>query len=232
MREEWRIRQLGRQGARLIGWAAAVLMCLILAYTLAGLIGGAIPANRDWRPPEQGITIYIESNGVHTDLVVPVRAAGVDWARVVRPEHFGDPRYTGYDHLAFGWGERTFYLETPTWADVRARTVLAAATGSDETLVHVEYLPEPVPAADVRKIVLRPEEYRRLAAFIRASIDIGAGGQLTVFPGYRDFDAFYGAKGHYDALWTCNAWTGAALRHAGVRVGMWTPFPVTVMRWF
>ena len=232
MREDWRMKRLGRQGARWLGRAAAVLMLLVLAYTGAGLIGGALPANRGWRPPEQGIRIFVESNGVHTDLVLPVRAAGVDWTRLVRPEHFGDPRYAGYDHLAFGWGERTFYLETPTWADVRAKTVLAAAIGSDETLVHVEYLPEPVPAADVRPIVLRPEEYRRLATFVRASIDAAPGERPAIFPGYGDFDTFYGAKGHYDAFTTCNAWTGAALRHAGVRVGMWTPFPVTVMRWF
>lgn len=211
---------------------AMAFVLLIVGYWAAGLTGGAIPANPGWRPPARGITIYVETNGVHTDLVLPKRAGGIDWTRLVRPEHFGDPRYAGYDHLAFGWGERHFYLETPTWADVRPLTVLHAAIGSDETLVHVEYLPEPRPGPTVRPIVLRPAEYRRLAAFIRASIHAAPGETPQIDRGYQDFDTFYGAKGRYDALMTCNAWTGAALRHAGVRVGAWTPFPVTVMGWF
>jgi uncharacterized protein (TIGR02117 family) len=80
----------------------------------------------------------------------------------------------------------------------------------------------------MRPIMLRPDDYRRLAAFIRASVRPGGGHQHGYGPG----DAFYDATGHYDAITTCNAWTGAALRAAGVRVGVWTPFPVTVMAWF
>src|SRR3546814_15644063 len=90
-----------------------------------------------------------------------------------------------------------------------------AGSGSEETLGHVEYLPAPRPSPVVRPIVLRPAEYRRLAAFIRASIDAAPGETPRIDRGYQDFDTFYGAKGRYDALMTCNAWTGAELRHAG-----------------
>ncbi|MGN6620866.1 MAG: DUF2459 domain-containing protein, partial [Sphingomonas sp.] len=84
-----------------------------------------------------------------------------------------------------------------------------------------------------RAIVLRPAEYRRLAAFIRASFATApAGERPEIFRGYGDYDAFYSASGRYDALMTCNAWTGMALRRAGVRVGVWTPFATTVMGWF
>ena len=37
---------------------------------------------------------------------------------------------------------------------------------------------------------------------------------------------------HYNALNTCNTWTGSVLKKAGVRIGMWTPLPGGVMRWF
>ncbi len=209
------------------------LAVLIATYGAAGLLGGSIPANAGWRPPVRGITIYVETNGVHTDLVVPVAAAGIDWRDLVRPEDIADPRYAGYDHLAFGWGEQRFYLETPTWADVRPGTVIAAAIGSDRTLVHVEHLPTPAVGADVRPIVLRPGEYRRLSAFIRASFaPVPSGARPKIFRGYGDYDAFYSGSRRYDALMTCNAWTGQALRAAGVRVGAWTPFAVTVMGWF
>lgn len=219
--------------ARGLGIALLVLPVLLLGYGAAGLVGGSIPANVGWRPPARGVTIYVESNGVHTDLVVPMTAAGIDWRDLVRPEDIADPRYAGYDHLAIGWGEAKFYLETPTWADVRPTTVLRAALGSDRTLVHVAHVPAPAIWRDVRPIVLREGEYRRLAAFIRASFaPVPAGQRPRIFRGYDVYDAFYSGSGRYDALMTCNAWTGAALRAGGARVGRWTPFPVTVMGWF
>jgi uncharacterized protein (TIGR02117 family) len=208
--------------------ALAALMTVLVAYVTAGLVGGMIPANRAWRAPETGVTIWVESNGVHTGIVMPKVAAGVDWRMIARPDHLADPRYGARDHVGFGWGERAFYLETPTWADVKARTVLAAATGSSRTLVHVDHLPRPRAGDDARAIVLRPDEYRRLAAHIATFVVPGG----ERFRGYGGYDAFYQSSGRYSAVATCNAWTGRALRVAGVRVGAWTPFPGGVMRWF
>jgi uncharacterized protein (TIGR02117 family) len=213
---------------RIAKMTALALLSLVVAYAAAGLIGGLIPVNRGWRPPSSGVTIYIESNGIHTGLVLPKVAAGIDWRLRVPAADLRDPRYAEYDHVAVGWGERTFYLETPTWADLKLRTVLAAAIGSDRTLMHVEHVPQPLPDNDVRAIILRPEEYRALARYIAASF----GPTAAAIPGYGRSDVFYEARGRYDGFRTCNAWTGAALAQAGVRVGAWTPFPSTVMRWF
>lgn len=213
--------------------ALLTFAALILAYGAAGLVGGSIPANAGWRPPAHGVTIYVESNGVHTDLVVPVVVAGIDWRGLIRPGDIADPRYAAYDHLAIGWGEARFYRETPHWRDVRPLTVLHAAFGSDETLVHVEHIPAPPTGPETRPIVLTDQQYRRLAAFIQASFaHVPPGTRPKIFHGYGAFDAFYSGFGRYDGLMTCNAWTGAALRAAGVRVGRWTPFAVTVIGWF
>jgi uncharacterized protein (TIGR02117 family) len=208
--------------------AVAAVFAVVASYVAAGLIGGAIPSNRDWRPPAQGIRIFVESNGVHTGIIVPKVAAGVDWRRIARAEDLRDPRYAAFDHLSFGWGEKTFYLETPTWADVKLRTVVASAIGSDRTLLHVDHLPTPRAGDGARAIVVTPRQYRRLAAYMQASFRTGG----ARYRGYADYDAFYDANGRYSALRMCNSWTGDALRYAGVRVGAWTPFPVTVMEWF
>jgi uncharacterized protein (TIGR02117 family) len=218
-----------RRGADFL-WALALLP---LVYIAAGYVGGSIPANRDWRPPTHGVQIYVETNGIHTDLIVPVAAAGVDWRPMIRPGDIADPRYAAFDYVAIGWGDARFYLETPTWADVRPGPVIAAVLGDSRTLIHAEHLPAPAIAADVRPIILREDEYRRLAAFIAASFAHPAhGARPKIFRGYGDYDAFYSASGRYDGLMTCNSWTGAALRAAGVRVGIWTPFATTVMGWF
>ena len=208
--------------------ALLALVGLLLGYGAAGMIGGAVPVNAGWQQPERGVEIWIESNGIHTGIVVPKVAAGVDWRPLARPEHLADPRYAGWSHLSFGWGERAFYLETQTWADVKLVTVLGAAFGSRETLVHVDHVPKPRATADVRRLVVTQEQYRRLAAYIAQTVAPGA----KTYRGYGPYDAFYDGTGRYSAFRTCNAWTGEALRSAGVRVGWWTPFPNTVMWWF
>ena len=204
---------------RWILWTVTAVFGVVASYAAAGLIGGSIPSNRDWIAPAEGVHIFVESNGVHTGIIVPKVAAGVDWRGVARAEDLRDPRYGAFDHVSFGWGEKAFYLETPTWADVKLRTVVASAVGSTRTLMHVDHLPRPRAGDGAREIVVTPTQYRRLAAYIRASFRDGG----ARYRGYAGYDAFYEANGRYSAVRTCNSWTGNALRFAGVRVGAWTP---------
>lgn len=204
----------------------AALVLLSLGYVAAALVGGSLPANAGWRPAKDGVTIWVESNGIHTGLVMPKVAAGVDWRGSAPAGDLGDPRYGSFGYVAIGWGEKGFYLGTPTWRAVRPGLIVRAVTGSDVTLMHVEHVPGP--AADARAVILTPAQYRRLAAFVAASFRPGG----RRYAGYGRNDAFYGARGRYDAVRTCNSWTGDALRQAGVRIGRWTPLPATVMGWF
>ncbi|MBM7405322.1 MULTISPECIES: TIGR02117 family protein [Sphingomonas] len=204
---------------------------LVVAYGVAGLVGGAFALNRGWSPPEAGVRVWVEDNGIHTSIIVPVAAEGVDWRDLVQPQDLRDPRFAGHSHLSIGWGDRGFYVGTPTWGELNPKTVLRAAVGSEDTVMHVGHLAEPVEEASVRSVLLRPEEYRRLAGFIRASFAVGPDGRAGSVPGYGRSDAFYAAHGRYSAIRTCNSWTGEALRHAGVRMGAWTPFSATVMAW-
>jgi len=90
--------------------------------------------------------------------------------------------------------------------------------------MHVEYVPDPYYA--VRKIRLRPEEYRRLWAAIRADFALDPGGrpQRIDHPGYGPADAFYRAVGKESAFRTCNTWVAKWLRLAGVKTSLWPPF--------
>lgn len=198
---------------------------LPLLYLAAGAVGGAIPRNPTWHEADGGVTIYVATNGIHTGLVLPTRAAGVDWSPLIRPEHIRDSRYTGR-WLWFGWGERDFYINTPTWRQLSPQTVAHALTGSDATLMHVDHLLEPW--SDARPVRLSPDQYRRLTMSIRNSFQPNP----QPIAGYDVADVFYPARGHYDAVRTCNWWTGRMLGEAGVRVGVWTPFSATVMQWF
>ena len=209
----------------------AVLIAFPLLYFAAAFFGGVIPANANWEQAERGITIFVRTNGVHTWVMMPAEAAGVDWRPLAPAAHIRDPRYAG-SYMAFGYGNREFYLNTPTWADLSLPTALAAAFGRGPSLVHVEHeWRKPEPNSYQRPIVLSTREYHKLAAHIRSSFEFDAHGRTIplIGRGYGPADMFYEGRGLYNAYRTCNEWTGEALRAAGVRTGVWTPLSESIM---
>lgn len=215
-------------------WAKRIalgLAAIVALYVMAGLVGSLLPANPRTAPADDAITIYISDNGIHTGLILPARHPLADWSDLVRPEHLADPRYAS-EHLLFGWGDRVFYMNTPTWADFRPSTALVALFGSEGALLHVEHFASPAPGESVRSVVVSPAQYRAIAERIRRYFVLGPDGRPTVVRGYGASDVFYEATGRYSAFDTCNEWTGSVLREAGVRVGRWTPFSFALMWWF
>ena len=210
--------------------ALSILLALPLLYFAAASIGGLIPANAGWQQPAQGVRIFVRTNGVHTWIMVPTVAAGVDWRPIAAAQHIKDPRYAAGNYLAVGYGNRDFYLNTPTWGDLSPRVALAAAFGGGPSLVHVEHEHDPRPNEDQQPIMLSLEQYRKLADHIRQSFDLAGGRSHPLLGrGYGPADAFYRARGPYNAYRTCNEWTGEALRAAGVRTGIWTPLSQSIM---
>jgi uncharacterized protein (TIGR02117 family) len=211
----------------LIGWPA----CLAALYMLAALIGSITPTNYAWVPPQQGIPVFVETNGIHVSVIVPVSANGQDLSDLVRPEHLSDTNLYG-THLMIGWGHKAVYRNARTWADVRSGDVASAATGSDQTTLHIYHLVNPKPLPDRKMFMVTPSQYRKIILQIRASFKAGPDGKTTAYPAYGPSNIFYDAHGNYSAFNTCNNWTGRVLRNAGIRVGVWTPFAGGVMRWF
>lgn len=199
------------------------LLALPMLFLLAALAGSLLPLNRDWDEPAVGTTIYLRSNGIHVDIVMPAQAKGLDWSAVLPPSHVreapADVRWYG-----FGAGERRVYLETPTWSDITLKTLWSALTGGERVL-HVDQTDQP--GFELRAIRLRPEEYRRLWAAIRADFD-GKPRRID-HPGYGPDDAFYESRGRASAVNTCNQWVTDKLRLAGVRTSAWTPFAPGVL---
>ena len=212
-------------------WIGLLLGSVFGLYLIAAWIGSSFPANADWRPARSGVTIYVVTNGYHSGLILPVSEGGEDWSLIIRPTDLPDPRDAG-NWLLFGWGDREFYLDTPTWSDIRPKTVVPALVGSNHTLVHVDHLKDLHEVLDARAVALTRVQYRRLTTFIKTSMVLDAEGRGEAIPGYGSRDVFYAARGRYSALRTCNVWTGEALVAAGVKVGRWTPFSGGVMRWF
>jgi len=216
-----RKRQRRRKGFRARRWLL-LLAAIPLIYLAAALLGSMIPVNRAWTEPEEGITVYLADNGIHADLVLPVREGDLDWEQYLsRTDVASAP--AGAEWIAFGAGERRVYLDTPTWWDLTPRTVWAALTGGTRVM-HVSWVADPTYSA--RAIRLRPHEYRRLWAAIRAEFDRSGSDRprRIEHPGYGPTDAFYDGLGKASAINTCNTWAADRLRIAGVKTSLWSPF--------
>lgn len=216
-----------RSLSRVVAVILAGLVLALLIFSLAGWVGSSIPRNGDWREPDLGVEIMVGTNGVHTELVLPLVTPQKDWRLDFPSVDLPVPRPDA-THVAVSWGEREVFLNTPTWWDLSPRTVLRIVGFGGEGLLHVAHYVRPAPSDDNRPLTLSRTQYRRLVAAIERSLPRG---ERIRHDGYGPHDVFYEAPGRYTASNTCNQWTSDVLAAAGVRTGWWTPFAGGVMKW-
>ncbi len=212
---------------RWLAWLLGVPLALAGLFLLGAWIGSAIPRNGDWTEPADGVEILIETNGIHTGIVMPLVTAQKDWRTAFPASDLGEP-YRPYTHVSVSWGEREVFLNTPTWGDLSLATAARAATGG-EGLLHAAHYVRPAPASDIRPLRISKDEYARLVSVIERQVK--PPGERAVYPGYAGYDVFYAAPGTYHLGKTCNQWTSDTLAAAGIRTGWWTPLPGGVMKW-
>jgi uncharacterized protein (TIGR02117 family) len=169
--------------------------------------------------------VLILSNPIHTDIALPVDAELLMQFGFLRDGNL-EIDYPGVRYLVFGWGGRAFYTQTPTWADLKPLPLLKGLT-LDNSVMHVALAGDiPVTDASVTSLDLSGDEYRKLVDFIVGSFTYAQEKPIPLLgQSYGRDDAFFEAKGYFNALLGCNTWTAAALRYAGLRTGWWTPLP-------
>lgn len=210
---------------RYTGMACLGIEVFVLVYVVLASVIYRIPVNGE-SADDPAIDLYILTNGVHTDVVMPVRNDVMDWSRDVRFEHTlsGD---TSFRYVGMGWGHRGFYLDIPTWDDLTIGIALNAALGLGSTAIHATFYDEVRPGRHCRRMRVSRDQYARLVRFIRNSFDLDGNGRAVLIETdaqYGRHDAFYEAHGAYHVFRTCNSWTNAALKAAGQRAALWTPF--------
>ena len=169
----------------------------------------------------------VETNGVHTGIVMPLANDIKDWRSAFPASDLADPD-APYTHVAVSWGEKQVFLNTPTWGDLTPSTALQAAWDG-EGLLHVSHYVRPAPSSTHRELTISREEYARLVhAIERQVLPHNARNR---YPGYAQYDVFYDAPGTYHLANTCNQWTSDTLAEAGIKTGWWTPLAGGVMKW-
>ena len=95
----------------LLGIVGFIIIYLLLAFGLS-----RITVNSEDKDKNEDVTIYIKTNGVHTDIVVPIKNEYKDWSEKVQFAHIKSQDST-MQYIGFGWGDKGFYLNTTEWSD-------------------------------------------------------------------------------------------------------------------
>ena len=217
-----------RRFARILLRAVLLFMALVCCYALAAWLLPLVPVNRDYQEPPEGVPIYIRSNGVHTDIILPLRSPVKDWSTELPFAHTASSD-SGLSHVAFGWGDKGFYLETKEWADLKASTAFKAAFGLSGSAMHIAYCDTPSVGERCRSVRV---DRARLALLARSVAKGFREGSATWIPGhhYELHDAFYEGSGRYGLFFTCNTWANSVLKDCGLPAALWTATAGGVLR--
>ena len=172
------------------------------------------------------VEIYIMTNGVHADIVVPARTAQKDWSKQILFAHTREQDSLA-TYVSFGWGDRQFYIETPEWKDLKWSTAINAILGLNSAAIHTTFYKNLNEGIDCKKLLLSTSQYERLITYIENSFSKYIDGDfINIGPGlnYGPNDSFYEAEGNYNLFYTSNTWTNDALKACGQKACVWTPF--------
>lgn len=212
---------------QLFKWIGRLLISVLLLLLLYGLCSVLLSYLSTAPKPIENCydkdKIYLSSNGIHLDLVFP-RHLLRDSLKVLLFEDRPS------DYLAIGWGDRGFYLETPTWEDLRYTTVLKALLWKSPAVLHVtDYN---AIYQHWESVSLCPEQIETLQGYILEFIQLDEAQQARRITGqsYGYNDRFYEAKGSYNCILTCNEWVNRGFKRAKQKTAIWSPYTFGILR--
>lgn len=195
----------------MLGIVGVLLLYFILAFLLS-----IIPKNPEPVTCAEKETVYLISNGIHLDIILKRNQLKEDfWKQLKIPE--------SAKYVAFGWGDKGFYLNTATWEDLKMSTLVNALFLKSESAMHVtNYYSKreqfvALPLCESQLLALKTHIEMSFVKDDKEQI-------LKVGKGYGRNDDFYAAKGSYNAIKTCNEWVNQGLKKADVRTSVWSPF--------
>jgi len=226
------VRGPGTGRARYLRYALGAALLVIAALGFGTVVPrpffmpGPEAAVPDIKAASSAKTVLVLSSEIHTDLALPATPDVV--ARFAFMAKDGlDPTQPGVAYLIAGWGGRSFYVETPTWSDLKPGPVFSALT-LDRSVMHVGLsgkIDRNNPT--VTAVELDEASFERLIEAVLSGFSSGDDGEPLVVAGanYGEYDRFYEAEGWFNAIVGCNVWTARMLRKGGLKTGWWTPLP-------
>ena len=203
-----------------------ITLTAIVIYILLVTALAYIPVHSGFKTCETDcVDIYLRSNGVHTDIVLPVTSELKDWNKQIDSKKTKSGK-TGFKYIAVGWGDKGFYLDTPTWNDLTFKTAFNALFYLSSSAMHVTFYDNMTEGERCKKVSISKESYAEIISFIESSFEHVDSTAYILIPdvSYGNTDLFYEAKGRYNLFYTCNSWTNNCLKAGRMKACLWTLF--------
>jgi uncharacterized protein (TIGR02117 family) len=220
----------GRVLRRIVLYGSGGLLTVVVLLAITALIP------RRWHiPPSQDcrFTVYVSGGAMHTNLIVPVSTSVFDWRTDLDLEPIGSTNAATYRYLQFGWGDRIWYMQTPSWDRVNYLDIFRVLLFPGNTTALLVKGHATVPryvGEELKCLRLNQADYLALMGFIQQSFQLNAQGEKQRLGDSQDGESgFYAATGYYSALRTCNSWTAEALQAANVNTPLWSGLASPVM---
>jgi len=206
----------------LFKWFLYFLLIPII-YLIIALILTAITVDRKIEDQASNHIIYLGTNGVHLDIVLPKEN--------VTPNLLSNLKINENDkYLSFGWGDENFYINTPTWGDLTFKNAFQALFLKSSSLIHVTQYRKK--HTDWVAIKVNETELKNLNAYLQQTFKTNTNGMKIILEnkGYTSTDNFYKSKGSYSCFKTCNSWVNIGFKKSGLRSCFWTPFDFGLLK--
>ena len=202
--------------------AIEFLVAFVAFYLTASLVLMSISVGNESLKSE--VTIYMKSDGIHTDFVLPVKNELKNWDRTF---HFDNAKNVDstFKYISIGWGDQGFFLNTPQWSDLTFSTAFNACFYLGKSAIHTNYLKELDFHFKYVEFKISKREYKILCRYIENSLKVSKNNSPICIKGrgYWDSDAFYESNGSYGLFNTCNSWINTGLNTAGLKACLWSP---------
>jgi uncharacterized protein (TIGR02117 family) len=193
-------------------------------YYLCCLVLPLVHVNADYLYKNKGFLVYVAGDGLHSEIIVPVKNEVTDWETVFNKADF-DGAAEGKQWLCIGFTEKNFYRTNRRWDDMNYFSAFGQLCGFGESVMHVSYENEyPFDRKFIRKIYIGEEQYAKLSEFIKGSFTQNNGEALAPIIKTNNFkkEVIYEAHKEFSFFHTCNTWTNNALKSFGFKTGYWT----------
>lgn len=201
-----------------IMWTCLVLFLIPLGYLLVAYVLSNITVERLAGHSSQPKTkvIYLHTNGAHLDIALRTQDIHTELLSSIALKPTSK-------YLSFGWGDENFYLNTPTWSDLTAKSAINALFIDSSALIHVTHYQ--TTQANWIAIPVSNTEFEKLNQYIQMTFKTTNNQKIRLIgKGYSVLDDFYKAKGSYSLIKTCNTWVNSGFKYSGLRASLWTPF--------
>jgi uncharacterized protein (TIGR02117 family) len=193
---------------------------LLFLYLCVALILSFIPTNPERSDCKPEKVVFVASNGVHLDIIIPTAYLTENFLHNVEaPE--------GIDYLAFGWGDKEFYVNTPDWNDIKIGVTLRALFMNTPSVLHVGYYRNRF--SHWAHVDLCEHQFQALINYIKDEFKVDSEGHYISVGGYGPNDRFFDARGNLVFYRTCNIWVNQGLKKAEIKTSIWSPFDFGVL---